>query len=1010
LRSLPAFFLAALPQAALAASAPQPPGFLCGTHADLLLEQRHRHRQNRLRNADALTAEGARAPLPDIGNIAILDDSEGAVIRPNLFDLKQRTIRFSPSGATADRYSASNEALQFDATGAERGSPLAGLQDDDFREIRLPFAFPFFGSRYESLFVNSDGNLSFTAGDRAISSRNLSRAVGGPPRIFPFFADLDPAQPESAVRYYGAPDRAVFTWDRVPQYAARGIGPRQKFQAVLYAEGRIEFHYLDITINEAVVGIAPGHLRNDVAAADFSAGFPSPGAGAIAEIFSSVTDVDVTVVTRKFFRNHDDSYDYLVLFNNMGLPAGPGAFAFLMHIRNRVQGIGTLLREGPIFDNGAEFGSPARLQAFLNLGPIANYPANPGQVIPVFASSGNTALTILGQEAGHRFLAYPRFLDPANNRPSIALLGRDNAHWSFFFNSDASVVEGNRIEDRGAAQSPRFRTTATVQRYSALDQYLMGLRPASETPPSFLVRNPTLGFASDSPRAGVEFDGVRQDITVEMIIAAEGRRVPDSSVSQKHFNYAFALLIREGTQPSAEDLGQLERMRTEWERFFAAAVDNRGSARTSLARQLRLSTWPAGGVMRGSTAPATVSIGSPLSTPLMVNLATDAGLLAVPSSVTIAAGSTSAAFSISGLRAGVAELTARVADSAYDVSRTLVQVRDDASQLRWEVLSGNNQRGGRGSPLAEPILLRLWDENETPYAGVPVTFTVSGDGAATPPRATTDAEGRVRVSWRLATSGGNTLRAAVDGAPGVSAQVTATALDRPAFSAAGVVQAATFNTAVSPGGLGTIFGVALAAESSAASTLPLPASLSSTSVTVNGQAAPLLYVSPSQVNFQVPFEITGSTAEVVVTTAAGASAAVRIPVAAVQPGIFYNTTSGLGAIVHNRDGAPTSQRPARPGDFLQVYATGLGAVLPTVLSGFPAPVSPLAVTLRQPQVTIAGLPAPVAFSGLAPGFAGLYQLTVQVPDGVASGRQPVVLTVSGARSNEAFVFLENGVQ
>jgi len=997
----------AFPAAAPGASGHRPGEYSCGTHPDLLLEQRLRHRQSRSRLVEALTAEGPRAPLPDSGNIAIVDDSEGAVIRPNLFDLRQSTIRFSPTGAAGAQYLAAPDALAFDTAAAERGTPLTGLQDDDSRLLRLPFSFPYYGARYDAVNVNSDGNLTFSASDSAISDRNLSRAVNGPPRIFPFLADLDPAQPEAAVRFFAAADRIVVTWDRVPEYSSRGVGPRQTFQAALYADGRIEFHYRDINVNQGVVGIAPGQLRNDVQMADFSLGLTTPAAGAIAEIFSSGTDVDITVVTRKFFRNHDDAYDYVVLFNSLGLPAGPGAFAFLLHLRNRVLGIGNLLRDNPVFDHGAEFGSPSRLASFLNLGPTANYPANPTQVIPIFSSSGNSAVTIMGQEAGHRFLAYPRYLDPLTSRPSLDLLGRDNAHWSFFFNSDASVVEGNRIEDRGAGQSPRFRTGATVQGYGAVDQYLMGLRPASEVPPTFLVRNAERGNASDAPRAGVEFDGVRQDITTEMIIEAEGRRVPDPSVAQKHFNYAFVLLIREGTQPSAEDLTQLERLRSEWERFFAAAVDNRGSARTSLARLLRLSTWPAGGVVRGAPATATVSIASALSTPLQVNLTTDSGLLTVPAAVTIPAGSRTASFPITGIRAGVADLTVRVADPAFDVSRTLVQVRDDPSALRWDILSGNSQRGGRGGTLAEPILWRLRDENETPYAGVPVTFTAGGDGAATPARATTDAEGRVQVAWRLSTTGtDNVLRATLDAAPTVSALVTATALDRPVVNATGVVNAATFNTPISPGGLGSLFGVALAAETRIAATLPLPTELASTRLTVGGLTAPLVYVSSNQINFQVPFEVTGTTADVVVSTPAGGSVTVRAAVAAVQPGIFYNTATGLGAIVHNSDGVLTTTRPARAGDFLQIYVTGLGAVSPAVPTGFPAPVSPLAVTTRQPQVTIGGRPATIAFSGLAPGFAGLYQLTVQVPSGAPAGRQPVVLILDGVRSNEVSVQLQ----
>src|SRR5262249_33430870 len=150
------------------------------------------------------------------------------------------------------------------------GTPFDGIDDDDTRLVRLPFSFPFYGQRYDSVYVNSDGNLTFTSGDVASTPRSLSRAISGPPRICPFFQDLDPTQADASIRYLAARDRAVVTWSRVRQWVPRGIGARATFQVVLYADGRIEFHYLDMNITEAVVGIAPGELRNGSTAADLS--------------------------------------------------------------------------------------------------------------------------------------------------------------------------------------------------------------------------------------------------------------------------------------------------------------------------------------------------------------------------------------------------------------------------------------------------------------------------------------------------------------------------------------------------------------------------------------------------------------------------------------------------------------------------------------------------------------------------------------------------------------------
>ena len=103
---------------------------------------------------------------------------------------------------------------------------------------------------------------------------------------------------------------------------------------------------------------------------------------------------------------------------------------------------------------------------------------------------------MLGQEVGHRWLAFFEFRDHTGER-SQALLGRDEAHWSFFFDSDASVMEGNDIEDLGGGS---FRTVAAVERYSLLDQYAMGLVPRIEVPPFFYVREPDQRLARPRSR------------------------------------------------------------------------------------------------------------------------------------------------------------------------------------------------------------------------------------------------------------------------------------------------------------------------------------------------------------------------------------------------------------------------------------------------------------------------------------------------------------------------------
>ncbi len=228
-----------------------------------------------------------------------------------------------------------------------------------------------------------------------------------------------------------------------------------------------------------------------------------------------------------------------------------------------------------------------------------------------------------------------------------------------------------------------------------------------------------------------------------------------------------------------------------------------------------------------------------------------------------------------------------------------------------------------------------------------------------------------------------------------------------------VVNAASFrpaadpNGAIAPGATVAIFGSNLASATQVAVGTPLASQLLDTCVvfTVGNQIfpAPLFFVSSNQINAQVPFDLPPGTASVQVRRAEQVSAAQPVKVARVSPGIFTLSQQGSGAgmILHAESFELVSESvPARPGEFLVLFGTGLGAVQPPVSSGQPAPGSPrLAQTVNAPLVNIGGIPAPVTFSGLAPGFVGLYQVNVQVPMEVPAGTQPVQIIVDGVPSN-----------
>jgi uncharacterized protein (TIGR03437 family) len=195
----------------------------------------------------------------------------------------------------------------------------------------------------------------------------------------------------------------------------------------------------------------------------------------------------------------------------------------------------------------------------------------------------------------------------------------------------------------------------------------------------------------------------------------------------------------------------------------------------------------------------------------------------------------------------------------------------------------------------------------------------------------------------------------------------------------GIVNAASFappGAPVSPGSFVTLFGNGLAPKPATAAALPFPTSMGGVQVTVNGTPAPLYFVSDTQISLLVPFGITGSTA----TFTLGASS-VQAPLAKTSPGIFTLPSGGVGAgaILHADYSVVGASPPARGGEIVLIYMTGLGAVAPVIPDGAAGPVIPLSVLTSPVNVYVAGQKAEIVYQGLAPTLAGLYQLNIRIP-------------------------------
>jgi adhesin/invasin len=224
-----------------------------------------------------------------------------------------------------------------------------------------------------------------------------------------------------------------------------------------------------------------------------------------------------------------------------------------------------------------------------------------------------------------------------------------------------------------------------------------------------------------------------------------------------------------------------------------------------------------------------------------------------------------------------------------------------------------------------------------------------------------------------------------------------------------VVNGASFQPGGAPGAVMTIFGASLSDAIRQATSFPLPMQLGSTMVTVNGVAAPLYYVSPTQINFQMPFRAPSATVQVAVNNQATfgmralrASSPHASTLAEVDPGLFV--TSGRRAAALNVDlTVHTTATPIAGGDYVLLFLTGQGPVTPAVVEGVAAPGVPLSLINGTVQVSIGGKNAMVTYQGLAPGFAGLAQLNAIVPAGLTAGDQPVFVSINGVSSNVGLI-------
>lgn len=300
-------------------------------------------------------------------------------------------------------------------------------------------------------------------------------------------------------------------------------------------------------------------------------------------------------IAKRFYQRHGDEYDIIVIYLDPSyiLPFTGGAIAYNAPVSNQVLGIG---RDVGAFNGGNfAYGSSKQLRAFCHMNNLNGYSPDPNAAV----TGTYSALDLLAHQVGHTWGAYTYFDD--NGVTSDELLGFGLAHWSFFFNSDASDLQGNTYQDLGNSQ---FRTSAASSKFNSFDTYAMGIGSNSSTQ-LYIVSNPTKsdpplqvgstvldvsqpqirGLQPIAPPEGpaLTITGTRKNVSLAQIITAEGARIPAQETG--NLRMAFVLPVAIGNEPDPDAMRTLKAIMKAWPGYFNKATGGlRSVDLTAIAR------------------------------------------------------------------------------------------------------------------------------------------------------------------------------------------------------------------------------------------------------------------------------------------------------------------------------------------------------------------------------------------------------------------------------------------
>jgi hypothetical protein len=528
------------------------------------------------------------------GNLILLELDSGAVTNHNLFDLDQRTIRFTPA---AGGFRAENVPVQWDTA---RGPAMQG---NAFRLTR--FSFPFSGRSWDTLQILTTGMIGFGGGYNELGlGRFVHLEKVGPDIVntIPLIAAFLKQRMNGTKYVNELADRVVVTWDLSEptggQQDVTFTRTPHRFQAVLHRDGRIDLSYQEITARDAVVGVytIPAAGAPPTKSVDLSAVKPAdPPKPVIFETFHHYGLPGSPNLACTVIQALGDRFDFMVWYSDFRVDDQEAGTRSVGDIGQRVSGLGPRMDVGL---RSQDYCSQGRLQVTwyqpVWVGAVQAQERHPNGSYAGF----NMAVAQIGHELAHRWSTRTRAIvkgDTIELRGPHDPWGMSGAtHWPGSVSTpspfpysrpvEASIMGGTNWKDNGDGTYTQLAngTMNPASGFSYLELYLMGFLPASGVPDFFVLRNQRM--VGRTPEGQAIYAAEKTPVTIQDVIAHNGPRVPSFEESPKVQNTAMVSVTIKARKPSAAMLEQIEGIRTAWIGYWSKVTGGVATMTTTTGR------------------------------------------------------------------------------------------------------------------------------------------------------------------------------------------------------------------------------------------------------------------------------------------------------------------------------------------------------------------------------------------------------------------------------------------